>query len=154
MDLMLQILLGLVAVGIAGYPLAREQWFDDDEEEELSAETEDLVRRKESAYAALKELEFDYRTGKLSDLDYRELEAKYKDEAFDALEELDGETVESHPKEAAGVDQARRGAGVDDETERPRTPKRAGKAELCPQCSIPVRADQRFCSDCGELIHV
>src|SRR5574341_1735775 len=49
----------------------------------------DLAARKEAALAALKELEFDYRTRKLSPEDYAELRAVYRVEAAEVLKALD-----------------------------------------------------------------
>ncbi len=49
----------------------------------------DLLARKEAAYSALKELEFDYRTRKLSQEDYEELRAVYRVEAAEALKAMD-----------------------------------------------------------------
>lgn len=44
-----------------------------------------LLERRDRAYAALKELEFDHRTGKVSDADYRALLAPLRGEARTAL---------------------------------------------------------------------
>ncbi len=49
----------------------------------------DLLARKEAAFSALKELEFDYRTRKLSPEDYAELRAVYRVEAAEVLKALD-----------------------------------------------------------------
>lgn len=49
----------------------------------------DLLARKEAAYSALKELEFDYRTRKLSQEDYEELRAIYRIEAAEVLKAMD-----------------------------------------------------------------
>ena len=46
---------------------------------------------RDRALAALKELEFDHRTGKLSDEDYRELVGPLRREAAEALRALDVE---------------------------------------------------------------
>lgn len=52
-------------------------------------EPADLLARKEAAFFALKELEFDYRTRKLSPGDYEEMRAVYRVEAAEALRALD-----------------------------------------------------------------
>lgn len=49
----------------------------------------DLRARKEAALAALKDLEFDYRTRKLSAEDYEELRAIYRMEAAEVLKAMD-----------------------------------------------------------------
>ena len=50
--------------------------------------------RKEEAIAALRELEFEYQTGKVSDEDYALLRSRYARDALAARDEL-GETVSS-----------------------------------------------------------
>lgn len=48
-----------------------------------------LAEQRDRALAALKELEFDHRTGKLSDDDYREQVGPLRREAADALSQLE-----------------------------------------------------------------
>jgi hypothetical protein len=47
-----------------------------------------LAEERDRALSALKELEFDHRTGKLSDADYRELVGTYRRRAAAALQAL------------------------------------------------------------------
>ncbi len=56
-------------------------------------EPADLLARKEAAFSALKELEFDYRTRKLSPEDYEELRAVYRVEAAEVLKTMDQGTA-------------------------------------------------------------
>ncbi len=58
--------------------------------------------RKEAAIAALRELEFEYQTGKVSDGDYATLRTRYAREALAARDEL-GETVDSESCTACGA---------------------------------------------------
>ena len=48
-----------------------------------------LEEERDRALAALKELEFDHRTGKVSDEDYRSLVGELRRQAADALKALD-----------------------------------------------------------------
>lgn len=48
----------------------------------------ELVEERDRALAALKELEFDHRTGKVSDSDYRELVGPLRQRAVEALRSL------------------------------------------------------------------
>jgi hypothetical protein len=48
-----------------------------------------LAEERDRALSALKELEFDHRTGKLSDADYRELVGTYRRRAAAALQGLE-----------------------------------------------------------------
>src|SRR5512135_3568570 len=58
---------------------------------ELLAETEldRLLNRKAVVYGNLKDLQFEYKMGRLSDADFKRLEAGYKAEAAAILEQLD-----------------------------------------------------------------
>jgi hypothetical protein len=55
---------------------------------EVDRRTLEVAEEKDRALAALKELEFDHRTGKLSDDDYRELVGGYRRRAAAALRSL------------------------------------------------------------------
>jgi hypothetical protein len=51
----------------------------------------ELAARKRAVLRALKDIKHEHDIGKIDDADYRELEAKYRDEAKDILRELDTE---------------------------------------------------------------
>lgn len=48
-----------------------------------------LLVQKEVAYATLKDLDFDFKTGKLSGIDHQELKTQYEKEAINILEKID-----------------------------------------------------------------
>tara|TARA_B100000315_G_scaffold161274_1_gene149709 strand:- start:3018 stop:3341 length:324 start_codon:yes stop_codon:yes gene_type:complete len=57
-----------------------------------------LLVQKEVAYATLKDLDFDYKTGKLSNEDYQALKTQYEKEAIGILEKIDTlSKKQSHP---------------------------------------------------------
>src|SRR5947208_16784263 len=60
-----------------------------------------LAEERDRALAALKELEFDHRTGKVSDEDYRALVGPLRRRAAEALRALDGKRTEKEPAGAA-----------------------------------------------------
>ncbi|MGH3038901.1 MAG: hypothetical protein ACRDLZ_05770 [Gaiellaceae bacterium] len=64
-----------------------------------------LLEERDRALAALKELEFDHRTGKISDEDYRELVGPLRRQAGEALRALERE--ESPEREREEVDASR-----------------------------------------------
>ena len=53
------------------------------------SELEDLYIQREGMYSTLKELDFDFETGKLTEEDYRELRARYSDEAVRILQRIE-----------------------------------------------------------------
>jgi hypothetical protein len=72
-----------------------------------------LLEDRDRALAGLKELEFDHRTGKISDADYRELVGPLRREAAEAIAALDAaagkapETTGPEPDGAAAAGRAR-----------------------------------------------
>ena len=76
----------LVAVPFLCEPAARNDTLA--EPDELEKRTLELGEERDRALAALKELEFDHRTGKLSDDDYRDLVGAYRRRAAAALRAL------------------------------------------------------------------
>jgi hypothetical protein len=65
--------------------------------DDLAARRLELVEERDRALAALKELEFDHRTGKVSDVDYRELIGPLRTRAVETLRLLEpaGQRVRS-----------------------------------------------------------
>ncbi len=83
--------LAVLAVVLVAVPFLREPTTHNDtlaEPDELEKRTLELGEERDRALAALKELEFDHRTGKLSDDDYRELVGGYRRRAAAALRAL------------------------------------------------------------------
>lgn len=101
----------------------------------------------ESALAALREIEFDRETGKLSDTDYRELKARY---TTAAVAEMRGRS------RAAGAAVAERGMGaslangadpVEAAIDRARRNQRS-----CTACGPRPEPDALYCSNCGRYL--
>lgn len=92
--LILGALLAVACVVFVARPFLREPDPEVDRLDELSpAERRalELAEERDRALAALKELEFDHRTGKVSDEDYRALVGPLRREAAEALRELEHE---------------------------------------------------------------
>jgi hypothetical protein len=102
--LILAAALAVACVAFVARPFLREPNARDDR---LGARDESeharlrLAEERDRALAALKELEFDHRTGKISDADYRELVAPLRRDAAAALAALDGPTVRAAEMETA-----------------------------------------------------
>jgi cytochrome c-type biogenesis protein CcmI len=92
--LVLGALLAVAAVLFVARPLLREPRGDDALEALAPEERRrlELAEERDRALAALKELEFDHRTGKVSDEDYRTLLRELRRNAADALRALDAGT--------------------------------------------------------------
>ena len=85
-------LIAAIAVFLVALPFLRRSGGSDDlldapsdaEERRLA-----LIEERDHALAALKELEFDHRTGKIDDIDYRAMVGPLRRAAADALQALD-----------------------------------------------------------------
>ena len=85
-------LIAVVAVVLVALPFLREPRAADDRLDAPTAEEEErlqLLDERDRALAALKELEFDHRTGKIGDEDYRALVGPLRRAAAQALRALD-----------------------------------------------------------------
>ena len=104
------ILAALLVVGcvvLVALPFLREPEPESDvldEPDALRRRQLELAEERDRALAALKELELDHRTGKISDEDYRALVGPLRREAAEALRALEPRTVAREPaSEADGV---------------------------------------------------
>ena len=85
--------LAVACVLFAARPFLRDPAGEDDDLQEPGGPERERIRLEEErdrALAALKELEFDHRTGKISDADYRELVGPLRRQVAEALRALDG----------------------------------------------------------------
>jgi len=90
----------------------------------------------EDAVAALREIEFDRATGKLSDTDYSELKARYTARALEAM------------RAAAGPGES---ASPEDAVEATVLAYRA-RLRSCSRCGPRPEPDAVFCSNCGAYL--
>ena len=84
--------LAAVCVVLVALPFLREPRPREDRltpPDELEQRRLELAEERDRALAALKELEFDHRTGKISDADYRELVGPLRQRAAQAMRALD-----------------------------------------------------------------
>ena len=106
------------------------------------------------ALSALREIEFDRETGKLSDSDYAELKAEYSVAAVAALRQ-----EASAGSSAAGPSVATAPSAVSDSDLEAMIAARAraiggGSAPACRSCGPRPESDAVFCSTCGRRLDV
>jgi hypothetical protein len=104
--LILAVVLAVACVAFVARPFLREPAAADDKLVDLSPEERERVRlaeERDRALAALKELEFDHRTGKISDADYRELVGPLRRQAAEALRALEPKRAERQAAEREDV---------------------------------------------------
>jgi hypothetical protein len=112
-------------------------------EVELLAETEldRLLSRKAVVYSNLKDLNFEYKMGRLGNADFHRLETSFKAEAGEILNKLDQLGVEENLDESIEQAVAARRARL--ASEKKPAPKN------CPSCGAVVLPGKNYCADCG-----
>ena len=85
MELVLVLLVLAASVAVISSPLWRRTAGEDAE----NAELESLEAAKTTKLSEIRDTELDYRIGKLSEDDYRELDRQLREEAVDLLHRLD-----------------------------------------------------------------
>jgi len=139
LELIAGILLAAGAVYFVLRPIFRPEMTGNGNRETVNVsegeDPDDDFSHRAVALRALKEIEFDRATGKLSDADYDDLKTKYTTEALAALRAETGE----------------RGAGSGPFPERtaPRSPL---SAPVCPTHGPRSESDAAFCSECGRRL--
>ena len=143
------IVIFLVAVGtviFVGEPLVRRAFhpaFADESEPESEQALERLSLQKETLYTAIRDLDFDFQTGKMDQKDYTELRQHFEGEAIQLLRQIDA------------VDPL---IELDNELERQihaLRQQRLSHLDLssqstCPRCSGMLQGDENFCPSCGQ----
>jgi hypothetical protein len=109
---------------------------DDDEEQDI-APIEESESPRIQALLALKEIEFDRATGKLSDDDYAQLKTRYARRALAAIDAEDAAASAVAAAEAA-----------DDPAEAMIRAAR-DQSSVCPVCGPRPETGAAFCSECG-----
>ena len=96
------------------------------------------------AVAALREIEFDRATGKLSDGDYAQLKERYTREALAAMRQSESAATTS-------TGPALSTTATGDDVEAAITAWRA-RHPVCASCGPRPESDARFCSSCGRFL--
>ncbi len=128
--------IGLIAIG---YPLVRRSRPTPSAGPDPGRE---LRSEKENVYEALRDLDFEFRTGKLSEQDYHELQADYRARALRLLQHSDDRqhAPECHACGRLNPSGSRYceicGASL-------------APVSACAACGTPGRPDDRFCAVCG-----
>lgn len=136
-----------VAIGLAffvGSPFVRQR-LDDSREGEATRELEQLMLHKETVYTAIRDLDFDFQTGKVDDDDYRAVRRQLEDEAVDVLRRIDVvdplAVLDDEIERQILVIRQQQNANLD--------PKLAG---ACAGCHAALQGDEKFCPACGQSV--
>ncbi len=120
---------------------------------------------KHDALMALRDLDFDYRTGKIAEEDYVPLRQRLLTQAAEAVQAVEAkqplvdDEIEAAVRALRGSPRAERhlacpqchAAVSDDDRFCPKCGMALGVA--CPQCRSAVQATDKFCARCGVSLH-
>ena len=95
--------------------------------------TKHLEERRASIYENLRDLQFEYRVGKLSDADYQRTKLTLQQELAGVLAEI--ERVGQQPAPANPSTRPKPAAGV-----------------VCPHCGAKFPKPMKFCGECGKAM--
>lgn len=143
MIISLEILIFISAMFFVGYPIFSKRLSTVDSR--LGTDLGELIHKKEAVYTSIKDLDFDYRTGKLSEDDYKELKEKYEVEALHILKDID-----DSGKKKTSVDEAR-AKQILPESAEPITDR---DYIFCPKCGTKAKMGDNFCFKCGAKLPI
>ena len=102
--------------------------------------TRHLDERKAAIYENLRDLQFEYRVGKLSDVDYQQTKLSLQKELAAVMADID--------KVMAGVKAPGPPAPA-----APAAPKKTATAgTVCPHCGAKFQKSMKFCGECGKAM--
>ncbi len=114
--------------------------------ERFAGELTDAEARKRAALRALRDVDYDYHTGKLDDSDYRELKTALSHDALIAIGKVEAETGGGVAAPALSADPVA-DEQLEAEIARARIALESGWA--CESCGHGNVEESRFCAMCG-----
>lgn len=122
MEIIVILALVIAVIVIVGYPLVNASRVPAYATAGKSDDN-DLLGQREIVFEALRDLQFEYATGKLSTSDYEQLKGRYELQATQIMREIDAQNF-----------------------------NKSGNSQdtlVCPRCSTVTRARDKFCTKCG-----
>lgn len=136
------LLLALAAVAFVAWPLWKPSRPLVETDDSPLAE---LIRRKDSTLRAIKEVEFDHRTGKLSEEDFQRYDERLRQQAIALMRQ-----IEKHAPDLPVLEDELEALIASKRTEAPAPiAPPAAPPHACPACGAPVEESANFCARCG-----
>jgi len=101
----------------------------------------ELQAQRDTLLAAIKDLEFDYEMGKLSEDDYSRMNARFRREAAAILQQIDQTNAHTGKRKK-----------LEAELQALRRQKRTNGKLACAHCGAAVEPQHRFCGHCGQRL--
>ena len=139
----------LMAIGLVvcvGEPLVRRVSYKSHGREDNN-EAESLLLQKEMLYGAIRDLDFDFQTGKVDQKDYAELRQQLEREAVQILRQLDA----ADPLVAFDNELEQQVLAL---RQRSTSTSCSSEREACSSCGTPLEEDENFCPFCGHALRL
>lgn len=124
MDIIIIALIIFITFVVLGYPLIYSQKYQYASILRGNERLETLENARVQTLDAIRDLQFDHTTGKLSDSDYQSLRTQYEYKAAQILQQLDA--IKGQPKKVDAKNKAK-----------------------CPHCHSVIDSADKFCMKCG-----
>jgi hypothetical protein len=162
MTLVLLAALGAVVVGFVLYPVLRAQVPLAEHPAERAEELERLAEEKTRILAAIKDLDFEYKAGKLSDPDYQRVRTEDLGRAARVMARMEALTSGAREVSRQQENEPEETSEITCPSCRQANPAHAKfclrcgnpfeRKTECPKCGTELPRDARFCISCGEAI--
>ncbi len=124
MEIFIILSLVVVVILLVGYPLVNPLKYQEAHgTRPLARDDNDLYGKREIVFEALRDLQFEFATGKLAASDYAQMKATYELQAAQILQQIDAL--------------------------QPNKSKNAQAVRACPRCHTNMSAQDKFCTKCG-----
>ena len=127
MDILLIAAVTFVSLFVLGYPIINARKYQTASVPRGNKQLDTLESARVQTLDAIRDLQFDHLTGKLSDADYQSLRTQYEFQAAKILQQLDA--IKGAPKKAG-----------------------ANGKRNCPRCHASNDASDKFCVKCGNKL--
>ena len=152
------ILVGILLLAALGAAMIQPWWRP--ARRQVAKLTTDPHTEYEALVTAIRDLDFDYQAGVVTEADYRPLRDDLAARAVSQLQNLDRATTDEAGLEEQ-IEALRQGSGQT-AVSALRTTRRPGveidlilrpnSEQACPNCNGPVEPEDRFCGTCGQML--
>ena len=168
------ILLGIALLVLVGLFITRPLIVPDAFRRRRMTERQKLVAQKEAILTLIRNLDFDYDTGKIPESNYKQQREDLINQAAEILQQIDeldqtpdtwadvAEMESAEPQRRplsdiemdieAAIEGRRSGPLKVAEKPAGQPEKTNGSFRFCPDCGLPVDPEDKFCSSCGHKL--
>ncbi len=147
----LAILVAVVTIYYVARPLLQEQRSLQSTDDDALGE---LIARKDTVLLNIKEVEFDYRTGKLNEEDYQRYNVRLRQQAVSLIKQIEklAPDIGDLNSELETAIAAERQVKSQPTATPVAQPASTGTPRFCHHCGVAISEDDNFCAACGTKV--